>query len=304
MSVATDTRWLLLVFSLPAKRATARVEVWRTLRRIGALPLGSSGYLLPFTPQNHERFEWLAVSIGKHKGQASVIQVASIDDLPTEELVRRFSEARSRDYKTLLQETSKLKRSNGGGRQLAHLQKRFQDIASIDFFDSPLRSRAEAALARAAGPPEPPMTRSSKRKQQFQNRVWITRKRPGIDRVSSAWLIRKFIDPHASFVFGDDPKRRPEAIPFDMFHPGGFGHRGDHCTFETLRSEFGIRDRGVAVISEMIHDADLGDRKFSRTEAIGLDNVLIGWAQLGVSDEELLRRGIDLIEGLYHSISK
>jgi hypothetical protein len=88
-----------------------------------------------------------------------------------------------------------------------------------------------------------------------------------------------------------------------MFKAGGFGHRGDDCTFETLRKEFGIRDRKVAVIAEVIHDADLDDEKFGRAEGVGLDKVLIGWAQEGLSDEELLRRGTELIEGLYRSVT-
>src|SRR5205823_8321276 len=138
---------------------------------------------------------------------------------------------------------------------------------------------------------------------EFRGRIWITRPRPGIDRVSSAWLITRFIDSDAKFIFGSDSNKAPGAIPFDMFQPGGFGHRGDDCTFETLRKEFGIRDKKVAAIAEIIHDADLDDGKFGRTEGAGLDRVLIGWAQHGISDDELLRRGIELIDGLYQSLS-
>ena len=131
--------------------------------------------------------------------------------------------------------------------------------------------------------------------------AWITRPRPGIDRVSSAWLIRRFIDPRAKFAFLG--RRAPAgAIPFDTFLAEGFGHRGDDCTFETLRKEFAIRDVKVVSIAEIIHDADLGDEKFARPEGLGLDRVLIGWAQQGVADDELLRRGMDLIEGLYQAL--
>jgi hypothetical protein len=302
MDVSDVTRWLLLVFGLPAKRGSARVEVWRRLKRIGAVPLGSSGYLLPFTPANHEHFEWLAATIRKYKGQASVIQVRSIDDLPPEELVKRFTEARSRDYDALIRELKKASRSKGKAPQLGRLRRRFQEIAAIDFFNSPLRSRAEGLLAHAAEPPRAPATAESRRKKGFQGRLWVTRPRPGIDRVASAWLITKFIDHDAKFVFVNDPKSTPEAIPFDMFQAGGFGHRGNDCTFETLRKEFGIRDRKVAAIAEIIHDADLDDGKFGRTEGTGLDKVLIGWAQQGISDEELLRRGMQLIEGLHRSV--
>jgi hypothetical protein len=87
-----------------------------------------------------------------------------------------------------------------------------------------------------------------------------------------------------------------------MFQAGGFGHRGDDCTFETLRKEFAIRDPKVEAVAEMIHDADLSDEKFGRSEALGLDRVLIGWAHEGISDDELLRRGMELIEGLYRAL--
>ncbi len=301
MTVSPETKWLLLVFGLPAKRASQRVEVWRKLRRIGSLPLGSSGYLLPQTPANHEHFEWLAASIRKHKGQASVIQVEGIDDMPGEELIRKFSDARSRDYEALAKEIAKALRAKNNGSQIARLRRRFQEISDIDFFVSPMRGRVESLLARATEP-QPLSSAPTRQKKEFVGRTWLTRPRPGIDRVSSAWLITKFVDRKATFAFADDPKKMPGAIPFDMFQAGGFGHRGDDCTFETLRREFGIRDRKVSVVAEIIHDADLSDSKFGRSEGEGLDKVLIGWAQQGISDEELLRRGMELIEGLYHSV--
>jgi hypothetical protein len=131
----------------------------------------------------------------------------------------------------------------------------------------------------------------------------MTRPRPGIDRVSSAWLIRRFIDPKARFIFGTEPSAQPEAIPFDMFCPQGFGHRGEDCTFETLQKAFSIRDGRVKRIAQIIHDADLGDEKFGRVEGQGLDKVLNGWAKQDLPDDELLQRGMDLIEGLYESLA-
>ncbi|HET9741648.1 MAG TPA: chromate resistance protein ChrB domain-containing protein [Terriglobales bacterium] len=298
----TDAPWLLLVFSLPSSQASKRVEVWRKLKQYGALPLPSSGYLLPNTPLNHEHFEWLATAIRKYKGQAAVVKVSAIGDESPAHIRQRFVEARSHEYEQLLKELRKKSRKRTSG-ELARLRRHYQQIASIDFFDSPLRSRVESLLNNADGLSQPSSGASSRKRKEFLNRTWITRPRPGIDRVSSAWLICKFIDAHARFAFTADPRNAPNAVPFDMFQPGGFGHRGEDCTFETLRKEFGIRDSKVAVIAQIIHDADLEDGKYGRSEGIGVDRVLIGWAHEGTADEELLRRGIGMIEGLYQSLT-
>jgi hypothetical protein len=293
--------WLLLVFSLPAKRASQRVEVWRKLQRNGTLPLRSSGHVLPNSATNQEKLEWLAETIRSYKGHASVVQVQAFDDLPDARLRQLFLEASSLAYDRLARELKKvvsLPHSQRPARQLSRLRRRFQEIAATDFFANPLRTRLEAALERA----DEVEAISPKRKAkatEYRNRVWITRPRPGIDRVSSAWLIRRFIDPKARFIFRDDPAAHAEAVPFDMFSARGFGHREQDCTFETLCREFAIRDGRVRRIAQIIHDADLGDEKFGRVEGAGLDQVLEGWAKQEVSDDELLHRGMELIEGLY-----
>jgi len=261
------------MFNLPATQASQRVEVWRKLKRYGALPLESGGYLLPNNPQTLEHFEWLAVAIRKFKGQASVLRVQSVDDCPDDELRRDFVDARSKDYEQLQSELKKvLKSSKPSAGALGRIRRRFSEISAIDFFNSPARSRLEAMLARTEGG-EPPLSKSQRNAQrarkEYLNRTWITRPRPGIDRVSSAWLITRFIDKNAKFAFDNDPSRHPKAVPFDMFHGGGFGHRGDDCTFETLCKEFQIRDPKVHAIAQIVHDADLEDEKFGRTEGTG-----------------------------------
>jgi hypothetical protein len=303
MSIRNDPDWLLLMFSLPAKQASKRVEIWRRLRRIGALALRRSGYLLPNTPENQERFQWLAAAVRRTKGGASVVQVRAIDDLPTDELQKMFTEARSRDYESLLRELKKLPGSSRPAPALlTRMRKRFREIAGIDFFNSPLRSRVESLLEQMENREEAAAVTRRRPRKEYRGRTWVTRPRPGIDRVSSAWLIRRFIDPEARFEFDAGGRGIPGAIPFDTFLPEGFGHRGEDCTFETLCREFAIQDPRAVALARMIHDADLGDEKYARPEAIGLDRVLIGWAQQGVPDEELLRRGMELIEGLYHSL--
>ena len=301
-----NAAWLLLTFTLPTKRASQRVEVWRKLQRYGTVPLGNSGYLLPNNPANEERFQWLATAIRKYGGDASIVHVRAIDNISTPQLIGRFAEARTRDYQELIRELEQFSSLPAQKRvvgRLSRLRSRFQEIVEIDFFDSPLQKRVAELLARADEarvarrmPETAPIDR-----KEYKNRVWVTRPRPGVDRCASAWLIRRFLDPQARFTFAPEGQVPKAAVPFDMFH-GGFGHRGDNCTFETLQNDFRIRDRRVKVISEIIHDADLADDKFGRKEGYGIDEVLKGWAQQGIPDQELLDRGIQVTEGLYHSL--
>lgn len=306
LSPPGDVPWLLLVFSLPARSASQRVDIWRKLQRYGTLALRSPGHVLPNTLANQERMEWLATAIRTYKGQASVVQVKGFDDLPKERLKELFVEARSRDYQKLLHDAKKLlalsfsKRPTG---RLNRIRRRLQELQDIDFFGNSLRTKVERLLANVdESETVKPARKGKRRSAEYLNRLWITRPRPGIDRVSSAWLIRRFIDPKARFVFGPDPDSHSDATPFDMFCQQGFGHRGEDCTFETLYKQFSIRDDTVKRIAQIIHDADLGDEKFGRPEGLGLDKVLNGWAKQDLPDDELLQRGMDLIEGLYESL--
>lgn len=285
MNVSTNddvARWLLLVFSLPAKSASQRVEVWRKLKRYGVMGLKSSGYVLPRGAANEERLHWLATEIRRHKGEASVLQVGAIDNLPAPELVRMFNEARNREYEAIAREVRKLTRikspSTGA---VARLRRRFDEVRDRDFFQAPAARRVEqqfAALdARNASGPE----KTSRQRKDYVGKTWTTRPRPGIDRVSSAWLIRRFIDSGALFAFAQDPGAFPVSIPFDMFVGKGFSHVGDDCTFETLVKEFGIHDARVSAIAQAVHDADLADEKFGRTEALAIDQYPLRLGQPG-----------------------
>lgn len=295
--------WLMLTFSLAAKKASQRVEVWRLLQRYGAIALGNSGYLLPNLEANRERFQWLASMIRSHKGEASVVDVRAIDNLPKAQLVERFDQARARDYQALAKEIEEVTSMAPGTRRLSQLGRvrtRFQEIAAVDFFGSAAQKRIGELVARAERGTKNATAELGSKRKDYQGKVWVTRPRPGIDRSASAWLIRRFIDTKARFVFAADGRAPAGAIPFDMYQ-GGFGHRGEDCSFETLRKEFRIRDARVAAIGEMVHDADLGDGKFGRNEAYGVDEVLKGWVKKGMSDEELLERGMEMIEGLYRA---
>ena len=305
MNATAAGPWLLIVFSLAQKGASLRVAVWRKLQKFGALPLGNSGYLLPNNPENREKLEWLATTIRSQHGDASVLEVQNIDNRPVVVLREQFVAGRQREYRELLEEIRKASRvANVASVRLPKLSQRLQEIISRDFFDAPLRKQVEMELD-GLRKRRPSATRSGFQKpspKAFKNRVWVTRPRPGVDRVTSAWLIRKFIDPRAKFAFAPEAKRPPHAVPFDMYE-GGFGHRGDNCTFETLMRAFEIRDKRVTRMAEIVHDADLFDGKFGRREGFGIDAVMKGWAQQGLRDGDLLARGMQLAEGLYRSVA-
>src|SRR5215475_12628841 len=145
--------WLLLAFTLPTKCASQRVEIWRKLQRYGTVPLGNSGYLLPNSPGNEERFQWLATAIRKYGGDASVVHVESIDNLSRPQLIGRFAEARARDYQELIRELQahfSARAAGKGVRRLKRLRDRFQEIVEVDFFDSPLQKRVEELLKQAS----------------------------------------------------------------------------------------------------------------------------------------------------------
>jgi len=277
------------------------------LQRVGCVSLGNSGYLLPNDSSNRERFEWLATAIRGYGGNASVLEVQSIDNFSSSQIVDRFVKARTQDYQELLPELRRFSSVSLAKRSLARigrLRRRFQEVLAIDFFHSPLRERVQELLDHLQndGQSSPASLEAGEvARKNYHGRVWITRPRPGVDRVTSAWLIRRFIDPKARFLFAMKNQLPRNAVPYDMYQ-GGFGHRGDDCTFETLQKAFRVRDRKVGVMAQIVHDADLSDQKFGRAEGLGIDEVLKGWGRMGLPDQEILDRGIQLAQGLYSSL--
>lgn len=279
------------------------MAIWRKLQRFGALPLGNSGYLIPNGAENRERFEWLATMIRNERGQASILEVQSIDNHSAPQLKLKFIEARNHDYQILLREIRKASSTSSTSGRASRIRQRFQEIVSVDFFGTPLREQVERALSAVEKPKskESHIQLGKISPAEYRNKVWVTRPRPGVDRVMSGWLIRKLIDPKARFVFASEDKKPADAVPYDMYE-GGFGHRGEDCTFETLLKAFRIRDKRAGVMGQIVHDADLFDDKFGRKEGFGIDEIMKGWARQGVSDQELLARGMQLTEGLYQSL--
>ena len=297
------TSWLLLLYSLPTNRNTERVAVWRRLKKIGAVQIKTSTYLLPDEPAQYEQFQWLGQQVRDYGGDSTLVRAQEIEGLTKEKVIAMFNEARAKDYgelrKSLQGFIGRRKKIDAetAAAELERLTRQFREIREIDFFDSARGHDVAMLLRRAEG-------RSRARKlevldaKQYQGKTWLTRPRPEIDRVGSAWLISKFIDRKPRFVFAPSADAVPNAIPFDMLD-AEFSHHGNCCTFETLIRRFAISDKSIAKIGEMIHDADLDDARFQRVEAVGIDRVLKGWAKQELPDEEILRRGFECFDALY-----
>ena len=301
------TSWLLLLYSLPTRQKTERVAIWRRFKKIGAIQIKTSTYLLPDLPPQYEHFQWLAQQIRDFSGDATLVRVQEIEGMPNEKLIALFNRARDEEYgaiKTALHDflaRSKKTDPETKATELERLTRQFRAIRDIDFFQSARGEDVQMLLRRAEGAPKKTLPRLEA--ENYRGKTWLTRPRPEIDRVGSAWLIRRFIDPRARFIFAAAVPSNREVIPFDMVDVA-FSHHGDCCTFETLIRRFGIEDKAGRKIAEMIHDADLEDEKFQRSECIGIDRVLKGWAKEGLPDEEILRRGFECFDALYSFLQK
>jgi len=302
--------WLLLLLSLPPRPSSLRVRAWRRLKALGAVALKSGAYLLPFSPDRYEQFQWLAQEVQKDRGEATLLKVDRVENMKQPEIVRLFHEARNADYASLTDRYRKLgsaKRPRAA-EELARLARELDRLADIDFFEAPGRQQAlrarEAAERQVTGLPKAAARPAGRLDlEALQGRRWATRLRPHVDRIASAWLIKRFLDPAAEFVFAAADELPADAIPFDMAGVE-FGHQGDHCTFETLLHRSGLRDRRLAAIAEIVHEADVRDGKFQREEARGLDLVLRGLLAAIKDDHEALAQGLTLFDGLYSTIGE
>src|SRR5215469_14264271 len=302
MPVKQNLAWLLLLVRLPATHSAERVAIWRKLKKSGAIQIQTSTHILPDDPPRHETFQWLTQHIRDAGGDATLVRAREIDGFSNDRLIELFNAARAKEYglarEMLRPLVASPKRTSNFGGKLERIRKQFREIRETDFFDSPKAKDVELVLQKLEEPQHRSKPQPKLASQDFRGRVWLTRPRPEIDRVGSAWLIRKSIDPKAKFVFGSGRTPDRRVLTFDMLE-GDFSHDGDNCTFETLIRRFGIEDKAIRKIAEMIHDADLDDDKFQRSECIGIDRILKGWAKQGLSDKEILRRGFECFDALY-----
>ncbi len=308
----TGREWLLLLFFLPAQHAGARVQAWRRLQRIGAISLKNSAYALPHSPESREDFEWIKSEIVASGGEAMVLVARAPQPATTDEIVSAFRTTRGRDFQALAADASRmLKRASGNTtpwertQSLRRLRERFEETVRRDFFGAPEREEVEALLTildQRTGRIHPMTTSNAHvNTAEYRGKVWLTRPRPGVDRMSSAWLIRRFIDPDGTFVFGD-PAKSPNAIPFDTFE-AEFGHHGTHCTYETFCERFGIDDPSARHIGRIVHDLDLKEMKYAEPETATIGRFVEGLRHAHHNDDALLGSGIGMFEALYQSLA-
>lgn len=308
-TVPPATSWLLLVHQLPPKPAYLRVKIWRRLQALGAVSVKNSVYVLPSTERTAEDLRWVRREIEDGGGEAAVCEARFVDGLRDDEVRALFGAARDPEYQDIAAEARVLldRLDEGAADDVAahlrRLRKRFAQVAALDFFGAPSREVADGlltGLAERLAPPPTSTADSRDPRADYRRRVWVTREGVGVDRIASAWLITRFIDPEATFRFvassGYAPV--PGDVRFDMFE-AEFTHVGDHCTFEVLVDRMGLAEPALGRIAEIVHDIDLKDAKFQREETPGVALVLDAIGAAHPSDEDRIARGGAVLDDLH-----
>jgi hypothetical protein len=304
----------VLSHELPSRSSNARVATWRRLKAIGAVPLRSSLYLLPNTDACAADFEWMRAQIGALRGTSVVFMADTADPADTNRLIDTFRQISTVEYRRLSRDIERLRASLGratragsrpDGRQrqaLRRLLERREGVERRDFFRAEGREAVLAAIdgleALGSGA-APELGAAAPAMKDFQGRTWLTRPRPGVDRMASAWLIRRFIDPGATFGFVPQPV--PGGVTFDM-PEGDFTHRGSLCTFEVLADHFHVSDPAVRRLAQLVHALDLKDGRYDVPEAMAVERLINGLRATPGADSTLLEQGIALFEVLAASL--
>lgn len=313
-------RWLLLIHQLPAKPAYARVKIWRRLKGLGAVTVKNSVYALPSNAETREDFAWLVQEIVELGGEAFTCEAALVDGLDDGEVQALFDAARDEDYAEIATTARELAARRDSletpeartefTTQVTRLRRRLDEIIAIDFFGADGREPAKGLVSgletdqRQEDTAVREVQSDAASAGGLKGRVWVTRKGVQVDRVASAWLIRRFIDGDARFKFvsGTGYAAKPGELRFDMFE-GEYTHRGDRCTFEVLVGEVralsGADDPALTAIGEIIHDIDLKDGKYAREEAAGIRNLIAGIAAAHRDDEQRIARAAAVLDDLY-----
>jgi hypothetical protein len=314
----SSSRWLTLAFALPAQPAYGRVKVWRRLQKVGAVSFKNALYWLPATDAALEDFEWILREIRELGGEGLILESRALQGLTDNDIRALFERAREEDYGELAREVQALlsaaERKRGPpeaseiSAQVARQRERLKAIEAIDFFQSNGREQVHSLLRtlEARAPQEEDVGASDEPDvQSLRGRVWVTRAHVHVDRMASAWLIRRSIDRNARFKFVTERHYRPlpGELRFDMYE-AEFTHDAERCTFEVLLDQIGKPDVALRAIGEIIHDLDLKDQRFERPETAGVGQLLNGISRATDDDEERLRRSAEALDNLYLALSR
>ena len=318
MKEPDSTTWLMLIHQVPNSPAYLRVKMWRRLQKIGAVAVKNAVYVLPRSDQSSEDFHWVAREIIEGGGDASVCEATFIEGITAKELIELFQAARDSDYTELVAEVKELHTEvrtaeNGGeiwaagmAARVSRLRQKLTDIQAIDFFPSPAGKQAEASVSELeAKIRKAPMRKAQQAARSYSGRTWVTRTGVHVDRIASAWLIRRFIDNQARFKFVPAKGYRRESgeLRFDMFD-AEFTHEGDLCTFEVMIERLNIADRPLGRIAEIIHDIDLKESKFGRPETAGIALIVNAICTKHKEDLDRIERAAILLDDLYEFFKK
>lgn len=291
--------FLALFASLPTRQSAGRMRIWRALRALGCATLRNGVSLLPASEGHAAVLEQIAGEVRAVQGTADLYRLGGRDEQHDEELRALFD--RGTDYARLLAAIAAV---NPPDEQAVRgLRRELDALIAIDYFPGEARRQAEAAmsaLAAATGGEPAAISRKIRRLAggDFQGRTWATRKHLWVDRMASAWLIRRFIDRKAKFLWLDNPRKCPkQALGFDFDH-ATFTHVGGRVTFEVLAASFGLEvDRALARIAAIVHCLDVGGVPVA--EAAGIEAVLAGLRAAAVDDDRLLADASRVFDSLY-----
>jgi len=311
-------RWLLLIHQLPPSPAYLRVKTARQLQKIGAVAVKNSVYVLPNTEGANESFTWLSKEIAGAGGEATLCESNLVGGTSNEAIEALFHAARGKDYRELEDEIRSALKALGKARRiddarraaaesaLSRFRRLVTEITELDFFGAPGREATASLLATFEGRLREPASEAPATKEveirPVKGAVWVTRKGVHVDRIASAWLIKRFIDKEATLKFVPPKGYLPldGELRFDMFE-AEYTHEGDRCTFEVLAQRFHVPDAAVAVIGEVVHDIDVRDGKFGRPETPGIERLVNGIALTQPDDETRIALGAQLFDALYEA---
>lgn len=305
--------WIALITSLPTENATARMRAWRALKASGAAVLRDGVYLMPEREVCRATLDAVAADILAATGTALVLRVEEPAGAAFAALFERGD-----DYAALMTEIARARAGLGADsaadtvKQARKLRKTFAALADIDFFAGEARRQAEAALedletaaSRAISPDEPQPVEAAIRRldlADYQRRTWATRRRPWVDRLASAWLIRRFLDPAARILWLASPTDCPaDALGFD-FDGAAFSHVGARVTFEVLLASFGVETPALLRLGALVHFLDVGG--VQPPEAAGIESALAGLRATVSDDDQLLAIAAGIFDGLLATFEK